>query len=388
MAAVSIGDILLLLGEIGLDDQRPEARDRFRRMLAQGKWQVADLRQWIEECLQSGSRVQPQFYYALQDIVTSLGYHLGMEVEYGSYAGSQSAIAFDGRWTLANGQTILVEVKSNPWPLGSAGQLGNYMELFCQRYRRPPTEVFGLFAIGSGDFQPIIDQIKGSEFRNRQKVVSFEDLLRMVEVAQRLPCKNGQAAVSLAQNLLLPFESVNVGTLLDIITQVSESRVEAARAERKPETTAPRTGLFREPARPGDGLCEWQRPELEEYLDTCKPMQYALVMALAFSPQPWVNLDRMVELMQAATGYIPGMPQGYTCTPKAVGGARSGISKRQQQLGREAFIVTRGTRYTLHERYRAWIRDWLTEQGLVIPAHLTVEGAGGEVFHLFEYGEV
>ena len=387
MATVSIGDMLLLLGDTGLDDQHPEPRDRFRRMLAQSKWHVADLRHWIDECLESGSRVQPQFYFALQDVVTSLGYHLGLEVEYGSYAGSQSAIAYDGRWTLANGQTILIEVKSTSWPLGSAGQLGNYMDLFCQRYRRAPSEVFGLFAIGSGDFQPIIDQIKGSEFRNRQKVVSFDDLLRMVEVAQRLPSQNGEAAVSLAQNLLLPFESINVGTLLDIITQVSETRVESPRSERKPEVAPQRTGLFRDPGRPAEGLREWQRAELEEYLDTCKPIQYALVMALAFSPQPWVNLERLVELMQAATGYIPGMPRGYTCSPKAVGGARSGLSKKQQQLGREAFIHTRGPRYTLHERYRPWIREWLTAQGLVIPAHLTVEGAGGEVFHLFEYGE-
>ena len=143
MAFVSIADMLLLLGDSGLDDQHPEPRDRFRRMLAQSKWQIADLKNWTDECLESGSRVQPQFYYALQYIVTSLRFHLGMEVEHGSYAGSEPVIAYDGRWTLANGQTILVEVKSTSWPLGSAGQLGNYMDLFCQRYRRPPARCSG-----------------------------------------------------------------------------------------------------------------------------------------------------------------------------------------------------------------------------------------------------
>jgi hypothetical protein len=377
MATTSIGDILLLLGDEGLDDQYPECRDRFRRYLMQSKWEPSDVRGWIEECQEYGSRSQPHFYYALQDIVTSLGHQLGMEVEYGSYGGATAPIPFDGCWTLASGQILLIEVKSALCPFGSATQLGRYMDALCKLRHRAPSEVLGLLAIGSGDFQPIIDQIKGSDYRNRQKLISFDDLIGLVELARQMARTSGPSSLNLIQNLLMPFESVNVGSLLDIITQISQSHGAPEKIARSAES------LFIDSV-----PTHWQKTELCSFLDSCKPMQYALLMALAFSPQQWTGLGRLIELMQVAADRAPGLPVGYVCSAKTVGGARSGLSKRQQQAGKEPFILTRGTRYALHERYLDWTREWLVEQGMIIPAEFVADESPAQVFSLFNVGEV
>ena len=114
VARTSITDVLALLGGPGLDDSNDAVRRRYRQFLLQPKWSPQDIGGWINECLELGSRARPEFYFALQDLVVSMGVQFGMEVEFGSYTGAGAQVPFDGRWRTAQGHDILVEVKSSP----------------------------------------------------------------------------------------------------------------------------------------------------------------------------------------------------------------------------------------------------------------------------------
>lgn len=309
------------------------------------------------------SRARSDYYFALQDLVVSLGTHLGFEVEFGSYTASGADIPYDGKWRGITGEEVLVEVKSSPWPLGSTSQLGQYMELYAEQSGAEPGQVFGLYAIGYGDFSGLSDQIRGSDYRNRLKVASFHDLLRMFSLreilVQQLPTER---TLQLLQNLLLPFESVNVGSLVDIIQGVAYNAMPTP--EHSP--SADPTILQR----------QWRRSELRDFLEECQPNQIAMLMALATSPRPELSGDDMVRRMRTLWPYVPGLDETQPCTIKNIGGARSGFSKREQLLGKDSIIESFNGLYCIREECREWVVEWLRSRGMLpVPVQLELEEA-------------
>ena len=118
MGQVSLSDILELLGEGGLAERYEERKARFRAFLQQPKWEPEDFAPWLEECLERGCAAKPVYFYAFQDAVVTIGYHLGLEVEYGLY-GHRDDLSYDGKWITPEGHIILLEVKTSPWPVPS-----------------------------------------------------------------------------------------------------------------------------------------------------------------------------------------------------------------------------------------------------------------------------
>jgi len=353
VARTSITDVLALLGGPGLDDSNDAVRRRYRQFLLQPKWSPQDIGGWINECLELGSRARPEFYFALQDLVVSMGVQFGMEVEFGSYTGAGAQVPFDGRWRTAQGHDILVEVKSSPWPIGTCNQLGSYLDAYASATDQRPNQVFGIYAIGDGDFSPVIDQIKGGEYRNRMKVISFCDLVKLFSLLnlleQQMPARRIHQVI---QDLLLPFESVNVGSILEIIQGLAI----ASFGEQSLEDSATCGQPQRE---------EWRRSELFDFLDDCQPNQVAMLLALCSSPSFDMSAEQMLERMSALSPVVPGLADEQTFSAKTLGGTRSGFSKREQQLGKNSVIGCRNGHYYIREEYAEWVTEWLTQANLL-----------------------
>jgi len=350
VARTSIIDVIALLGGPGLDDSSEETRDRFRAFLSQPKWSPDDLHAWLEECVELASRAQPEFYFALQDIVVSMGVHFGFEVEFGSYTGTAVPIPFDGKWQTLAGEEILIEVKSSPWPLGSTNQLGQYMDAYDATETDDTQRSYGIYAIGNGDFTGVIEQIKGGEYRNRIKVVSFRDLIRLFSLRnllkQQMPLRRIH---ELMQNLMLPFESVNIGSILEIIQGVAvSSSVREDMDIIDPEPTSSR---------------EWRHSELCEFLKECQPNQVALLLALCSVPNCELPGEELVARMRCIAPSVPGLPRDQVISNKTIGGTRSGMSKREQQLGKDGILESRNGRYLIRPEYCEWVVDWLRDEG-------------------------
>jgi hypothetical protein len=364
VASTSIADIVALIGGPGLDDGTSDARHRFTAFLCQSKWDPEDIRGWVDECLELASRVRPEFYYALQDLIVSTGHHLGFEVEFGSYTGSGVGIPYDGKWHALTGEEILVEVKSSPWPLGSVSQLGQYMDTYAEMAGRNSAPVYGLYVIGYGDFSGLVDQIRGSEYRNRIKVISFGDLMRLFGLHNLLQQHIAVDRVyEVLQDLLMPFESINVGGVIEIIQSVACSAL-------------PDNGSQAASQALGNGR-GWGRSELRRFLDECQPNQLAMLLALCSVASHELAAEEMVRRMRLLAPCIPGLEESQEFTTKTIGGARSGLSKREQQLGKDSVLESHNSRYGIREEYREWIGEWFTDRGLLplrVDMHANYEG--------------
>ena len=349
MPNVSIADILRLLGDDGLEERYDARKNRFRALITQPKWTPDDFRAWIADCLEHLSPTAPMYAFAFQDLVVAVGHHLGMTAEFGLYSHSPD-IAYDGKWTTLASRIILVEAKASPWPVPSVHQLGSYMERYAIRYSVSPGTIFGLYVVGPGDCLPVIDQIKGSEFRNRMKLIQSEDLLRLWDLKIRLEqSMDPTAAARMVQSLLLPFESVNVGSLLDIIYEVWQ-RGESG----EPKIEVPNTG-------------EWRRSEVLQLLDAAAPSQRALLAALAsIGPDPSLA-DTVVEYMKQAATRMSEAIDADTVTRRTLQGALAAFGRSRRDKHKESLVENTAEGYRITPRYYHWIADSAGELGLSLP---------------------
>ena len=104
-AAISLRQILDLVGKLTDQPGGETPRERFRAFLVDNVREVGQIRDYIEECL----RLSGDMYNrALQDLVNHLGRILGFEVQFGRYAGLRGEIGFDGYWKSPLGSHIVV----------------------------------------------------------------------------------------------------------------------------------------------------------------------------------------------------------------------------------------------------------------------------------------
>jgi len=123
---LEIKDVLNLLGKELKDDS--EQVGRFREFVEREKWTTEQTRKWLDECITNSSGAHDPYNRAFQDLVISLGKRLGFEIQYGRYMGKSGEENYDGIWKKENGDTIVLEVKTTTWPIGSISQLGDYLE--------------------------------------------------------------------------------------------------------------------------------------------------------------------------------------------------------------------------------------------------------------------
>jgi hypothetical protein len=101
-----IQQIISIAGEGKLLDGNSTSAE-FRELLSNVP--SSQLKQYAQQCLNDkfdGSG------FALQDIVNQVAVRLGFQVKEGRYRGQRGQYGHDGLWTLSNGHTIIVEVKT------------------------------------------------------------------------------------------------------------------------------------------------------------------------------------------------------------------------------------------------------------------------------------
>jgi hypothetical protein len=355
MSRSTIEDVLMLIGE-PLSDKKEEAKARFRRYVAQPKWSPDDYRAWLTECTEKGGRDSDTrvYYSALQDIVVSLGHRLGLQVEYGRYSGSQTEPAFDGLWKRQGDEVIVLEVKTSAWPVDKVRQLGDYLGQLAQDKGWEAANVYGLYVIGPGDYEALITQIRGSDWRNQIRLISFENLLRLIELAQQLDAIGGPGTgAEKAQSLLIPVEAIDLGDLIDLIMQIAEFRRQEAVSEGEDDTGN---------VEPEGDL--WDRPDLLDYLRDTTTYQKALLGALSSTEEEWISRKQLLHLMEKVATVIPEA-QDHEITGYTIAGARAGLKMRRG--GKEDIIEQRERRYRLKAEYREIVTDWTKAEGLLEP---------------------
>lgn len=248
--AESMEQVLRLLGD-RLEDDAPET-SRFREYLDTGE-RERDLEVyggWLAECLEKGRGVGSAFFRAFQDILVTLGRRLGFSVTYGRYSGRRGqGPAYDGLWESPSGEVFLLEAKASAWPLASVEQLGSYMDAIATEREVSREQVYGLYMIGHGELRPVIEQIRGSVYSPRMRVITTQDLIGLLELEEELEQRVGSSAVEMTRAILLPLESIDLGNIVRLVRDLT---------------------AFTPPERPGDGggsrepLAKLSRSEITE----------------------------------------------------------------------------------------------------------------------------
>lgn len=322
---ISLISINQLLGEDLKDGNR--ASQTFRTFITQPKWQYENFEAWIQEAI---AQKLPKH---LQDVIVALGQHLGFQVEFGRYSSSKEGRSFDGLWKKATGEHIVLEVKSGTWIAHDIGQLGEYLQEIKTSEGIPDEKIFGLYVVGEGDTKPLADQIRGSAWRDRIRLISCADLLSLLKLKVDLDSLELKDVDQKVQSILLPLDTIDVGHLVRVIIEIAALRRSLSSEEEEEEDSTV------------SGRNAWAREEIHQFLSDSTQNQRALFKVLAMQGGK-IPRRKLIEELQSETGndQIGGMQ---------LAGARAGITMRTDSLGKEPLILVsqRGRVYELHPDY-------------------------------------
>lgn len=145
---IEIKDVLNLLGRELKDDG--EQAKRFREFIEQEKWETGQINKWLGECIVNSSGPHDPHNRAFQDLIISMGKRFGFGICYGRYTGKSGEENYDGIWEREGRDTIVLEVKTSTWPIGSISQLGGYLEDYL---RKKIPKIFSVYMLsGKGTF--------------------------------------------------------------------------------------------------------------------------------------------------------------------------------------------------------------------------------------------
>jgi len=353
---LEIKDILNLLGK-ELKDGSEEAK-RFREFIEQEKWSTEQIENWLDECISNSSGAQDPYNRAFQDLVVSLGKKLGFNIRYGRYIGKSGEENYDGIWRRENGDTIILEVKTSTWPIGSVSQLGEYIEKFSEKENIK--NVFGLYVIGKGDIQPLIEQILGSKYKDKLRLILYQDLIEILNLKEDLePVIGEKNAIEKIQNLLLPIESINIGNIVRLIIEIATTKSTTVEEKETEEE-------FEQENEP------WTKTELLSYLKDTTPYQKLLLAALAQVDKEPATSKTVTFLMNEIAKRRPLEGIKEKITGRQIAGARAGLKMRRKPLKKEDILESswssddRDYVYKIKDEYKQIILEWIKNQNLWI----------------------
>ena len=147
--ALTLQQILSLVGKLDDTPGDETPRERFRQFLKQNVKDVGQVRDYIEECLRTSG---DQYNRALQDLVNYLGHFLGFAVTFGRYQGVQGQNGFDGHWISPTGFHIVIEVKTTDAYAIKAATLVGYIDgLISEQSIANWDCALGLYVVGRPD---------------------------------------------------------------------------------------------------------------------------------------------------------------------------------------------------------------------------------------------
>ncbi len=232
--AISLRQVLSLVGP--LDDAPGDAtpRERFRHHLSESVSDVGTVRDYIEECLRnSGTNLNR----ALQDLVNHLGTFLGFEVHYGRYQGVSGQIGNDGLWRSPSGLDIVVEIKTtDAYAIRTATLMGYISDLISAQEIPSRQDALGLYVVGRAD----------SELRQLENAIAAEgrnDELRIISVAYLLDLADLVREYDLSHDDVLTLikpSGPRVDPVVDLLSRlVGESAKHETSVEYPEETPSP-----------------------------------------------------------------------------------------------------------------------------------------------------
>jgi len=246
-----------LAGELE-DGSRPS--EKLREKL-QEEATTADVDDLLQEAL---AGTESYHNRALQDIVNNIGQRLGFEVEYGPYR-PNSRPRYDGLWQsrdLESGEVSLVveTKKSAGFQINPNKQPGSYMDHLVAENGLDASQVYGLIVVGEDDddIGGVVDAVRGSEYRKRIRVITCHQLYALLAMADEGGLSRHQTA-----QVLLPMDTVNVGSLVDLIEKIVEGRTPDPRQTEFWRRCEAEAGVVREEGsielQPVDGLAAAER---------------------------------------------------------------------------------------------------------------------------------
>lgn len=361
---LEIKDILNLIGNELKDSS--EQTKRFREFIEQDKWDIKQIKKWLDECINNSSGSNDPYNRAFQDLIVSIGRRLGFNIQYGRYLGKSGEDNFDGIWSKENNDTIIIEVKTNTWPIGSISQLGEYLEDYSRKNNI--NNIFGLYVIGKGDIQPLIEQILGSKYKDKIRIILYQDLIELLNLKEELvPVIGEKNSINKIQNILIPIESINLGNIirliLDLATTKSTTQTEGTKVTDEQEQED-------EPNEP------WTKNELIPYLHEATPYQRVFLAALFHVDKEPATSKTVTFFMNEIAKRRPGEGIDKKITGRDIAGARAGLKMRRKPLKKEDIIESGWSSeehdyvYKIKEEYKQIVFDWIKSENLWIKDEL------------------
>jgi hypothetical protein len=361
---LEIKDVINLIGG-ELKDSSEETK-RFREFIEKDRWTTEQIKNWLDECVNTGSGPHDPYNRAFQDLVISIGKKLGFEIEYGRYIGKASENNYDGLWRRENGDTLVLEAKTTTWPIGSIGQLGDYIEKLGQKAE--DVKIFALYVIGKGDIQPLLEQIMGSKFKNIMRLIMYDDLIELLTLREELePVVGKKESINKIQNILLPIESINLGNIIKLIIEIATKKSVSEGASVEGGGVEEGEGDINEP---------WTKNELVPYIEASTPYQRLLLGTLTQidkEPSPMKNVTFLMNEI-AKRRQSEGIAKKIT--GRELAGARAGLKMRRTRLKKEDIIECSWSSsehdyiYNIKNDYKELITDWVKKENLWIKEEL------------------
>ena len=206
----------VLVDLAGPIEDESRASEKLREMLRDDATD-ADVETLMTEAL---SDTEQYHNRALQDIINNIGERLGFTVEYGVYKGTTNNVGYDGLWTtdvLSTTKThLVVETKKTAtYTINPVDQPGKYMSELAQERGISEENIYGLIVVGEDELDSVVNAVRGSRYRDQVRTISSERLLELMSMLGDSNLRHEQVA-----HLLLPTDMVDVGSLVELITDV------------------------------------------------------------------------------------------------------------------------------------------------------------------------
>lgn len=207
IAAMSLEQVVNISGNGKLTDNSETSKELTTYL---SQIDTEKLGEYVSYCL---SNAFPQGGYVLQDIVNELGRRLEYDVTNGLYSGKKNSIGFDGIWTLQDGLSIVVEVKTTDAYRINLDTIDNYRNRLVKDGQISDKSSI-LIVVGRQDTGDIEAQIRGSRHAWVIRMISAESLLKIVSLKE---ASEDEETLSKIRSLLVPFEYTRLDNIIDIV---------------------------------------------------------------------------------------------------------------------------------------------------------------------------
>jgi len=264
-SAISLTQILNLVGKLDDSSGDDNPRERFRSFLGENVREVVQIRDYIQECLRLKG---DQYNCALQDLINHLGTFLGFTVDFGRYRGVSGQLGFDGHWVSPSGFHVVIEVKTTEAYAIKTSPLVGYVDGLISEKKIPDwTSALGLFVVGEPD--PDLRQLENAIVAERRisqlRTISVESLLSLADLMTDYDVDHDDVLAVIRPS------GPKVDPIVDLMTRLMAQGVAPQDLEEEPPTEVE---LLPEPE--GE-VNYWLTPVKSDELATAEEIVYSLV---------------------------------------------------------------------------------------------------------------